>query len=248
LELKSLFVGLVFALGTFGIKSGAGLSYFLYAYRDRSIRWLFLLLYAAVYFIIFEASFYTIGKIDLLEHLLGLQGIFKHAMILHLIIAGGLLMWGITLLRRESKGIHGTYAWLAMVIPCPVCISVIFITTAFILSYFPQQAHRAVIGAYLVFIVLVFITIMAISLWPVKKPIYRNRRLALTMIMVASYFVLSVIIMPQFQDLDKVYRLARYRGDNAGLDLKRWIFAGAIIAVPFWVGFFRARRRLRGII
>lgn len=242
MELKGLFVGLVFVLGAFGIKSGIGLSYFLHGKWHHLGKGLFLLLYASVYLVLFEACFYAVESIDLLKHLSSLQEIFKYAMMLHLLIAGGLIIWGLALLKREPKR---TYAWLAMTIPCPVFVSVVFITTAFILSYFPHHAHRVIVGAYIVFIALVVSTIVSMHLLPMKNPISRNRNIALAMILVASYFILSVIIIPQFQELDKVYRLAIYRGGEEGLGPGQWALAATVVSVSFCIGFLRARRKLK---
>jgi hypothetical protein len=65
------------------------------------------------------------------------------------------------------------------------------------------------------------------------------------MLLVAAYFILSVTIMPQFADLDKVYRLAGYGSDLPGWDSSRLLPTAAVLVAAFLIGWGNTYRKIR---
>ena len=135
-----------------------------------------------------------------------------------------------------------------MIIPCPVCVTVIFISLSFLLSYFPDSGHLATFWAYLAFMSIVLITVTGMSLWGISSNTTPESTMGAAMLLIAVYFFLSVIILPQFGDIDKIYRLAAYRGEKQVIDTEQLLLLYAVMAAFFTGGFCMMMRKLkRGI-
>ncbi len=247
MEFKSLFLGLVFAMGIFGLKSGVGLHFFLIEKRGFKTRLSLLSLYSIVYLSLFMVCAYILREIDTFFYLEMIQGFLKSGMFIHVLMAGGLIVWGIVLLKRRDESGKKSYGWLAMIIPCPLCITVVFLSAAFILSWFPGSGHTAVLGGYLIFMGIVLITMISMSLWSIRIGSNPDSTLGAAMLMIAGYFILSIIIMPQFQDIDEVYRLAAHHGGQKHTNNPRELLTlYSIMIASFTGGFLNMVRRLRG--
>ena len=250
--LKTLLIGVVFAMGIFALKSGVGLHYLLARKGGRGRKCGFFTLYALVYLVLFFVSAEVVGKIDLLAHFDKVQQWLQSGMLLHVIMAAGLGVWGIALLKGKDRiADHGSHGWLALVVPCPVCLTVVFMSTAFMMSYFPDAGYLAVLWAYTVFMGIVLITVLAMTLWGVRSSGSPEADMGAAMVIIAVYFFLSVIIMPQFGDLKEIYRIAGYQGDRQITDMQPVYYAVGITVLLFSAGFaaaFRkAKRRTRWI-
>ncbi len=160
MELKSLFLGIFFSLGIFAIKTGIGLHYF-FVKKSLKVKTAIMTIYSGVYFILFLLSYFLLKKIDFLQYFEQAQSFFKSGMFIHVIVAGLMAVWGIALLKQSNKNYKeknhkGSYGWLVLVIPCPVCMTVILFTVAFLISYFPKSGITAVMGGYTAFIIISF--------------------------------------------------------------------------------------------
>ena len=154
MEFKSLFLGIFFSLGIFAIKSGIGLYYFFSKKKSLKRKTAILTIYSGVYFILFLLSYFLLKKIDFLQYFEQARAFFKSGMFIHIIVAGLMAAWGIALLKRNNKNNKSTYGWLALVIPCPVCMTVILFTVAFLISYFPASGIIPLMGGYAAFIII----------------------------------------------------------------------------------------------
>ncbi|MBW2014859.1 MAG: DUF2162 domain-containing protein [Deltaproteobacteria bacterium] len=243
MELKSLFIGLTFTIGIFALKSGVGLYYLLSL--KRKLKVLFFSVYSAVYLFIFMLSSLILQKIDITGHFEAIQTFLKSGMFIHMLMACLLLIWGIILVKRQKSEKRITHAWLSMVIPCPVCIMVIFFSAGFLFAFFPDFGNLAVLCAYAVFIVINIATMVVMSFWKVLSDSTPESILGFTMLMIAVYFLLSVILMPQFSDLDKIYRLAAYKGEINIINTDQIILYLLIIISSILFGFYLMKRKVR---
>ena len=245
MELKSLFLGLVLTIGVFAIKSGIGLYYFLIQRRRLMSKLIFLSLYCLVYLLIFVLSSHILQRINIIHYFEMVQGFLKSGMFIHILMAGGLIIWGIVLLKRENRPGKGSFAWLALIIPCPVCIMVIFFSAAFLLSCFPDSGYPVVLGAYLLFMAIAITTLICMTLWSIRSSLASESTLGVAMLIIAVYFFLSVIIMPQFSDLNKIYRLATYHSGAESINARDILLLYSVMATLFSVGFWAMRRKIR---
>lgn len=247
MELKSLFLGIFFSIGIFAVKSGVGLHYFLVQKRVLKKKPVLILLYCGLYFFIFQLCFHILKEIDVIRYFESMQNVLKSGMFVHILMAGLMGIWGVSLLKRKEDSKKNSFAWLAMVIPCPVCMTVIFFSIAFLLNYFPDSGDRAVYSVYTGFIGINLLTVILMRLWGTRSGATPEAILGAAMLIIAVYFILSVVIMPQFGDLDKIYRLAIYSGEKKMMDVSHLISLSAILSTSFVFGFLAMKIKIRRI-
>ncbi len=245
MELKSLLLGLFFTIGIFALKSGMGLHYFLVRKGRLKTKLFSFSLLSVTYFGIFVFSAHILQKIDIIQYFEAVQTFLKSGMFIHILMAGGLIIWGIVLLKGNKKQTKKSFGWLALIIPCPVCITVIFFSTAFLLSCFPDSGLLAVIWAYLGFMAIVIITVFSMSLWRAKSASAPESTLGAAMLIISVYFFLSVIVMPQFGDMDKIYRLAAYQDKDQSVNVRDILLLCSAMTALFTTGFWTMRRKIK---
>lgn len=250
MEYQSLILGVLFSIGIFAIKSGAGLAYLFEGQHKVRSKFLGFLMVGISYMLIFLAAIYFIKKLDPVKNLMQIRQFIQSGMTIHLIMALLMMVWGILLLRhnhgnsyKKSKG------WMILALPCPVCITVIFISTAFLLSLYPETPLIVVSGLYLSFIFINLLTVLLISFYRKSGDVNPESFLGGIMLLIAFYFFLSVTVMPNFSDLDKVYRLAMYKGQNTTHEITYLVPFSIITALAFVGGFsFKFKRIIRSFL
>lgn len=244
MELKTLFIGIVFAMGIFAIKSGVGIHYLLTQKEGRKRTLAFLVFYALVYLCLFLSCAHIINKIDIISYFETVQRFLKYGMVLHVLMAGGLLVWGLLLLRSRGKSSRGKYAWMALIIPCPVCITVVFLSLSFLISYFPDAVHMAAISTYLAFMGIVLTTIIVMSFWQYHSDGTPELTIGTGMVLISIYFLLSIIILPQFGNVGRIYRLAAYQGETQLTSSHELLSLCSVITAFLVWGFIRMKKKL----
>ena len=246
MELKSLIIGLTFTIGIFALKSGVGLYYLLSLKRKLILKLLFFSIYSVIYLFIFMLSSLILQKMNIIEHFEDIQTFLKSGMFIHMLMACLLLAWGVILVKRQKSEKHITHAWLLMVIPCPVCIMVIFFSAGFLVAFFPDSGNLAVLCAYAGFIIINIAAIVVMSFWKALSDSTPEAILGSIMLFIAVYFLLSIVILPQFSDLDKIYRLAAYKGEINIINTDQFILYLLVIISSILFGFYLMKRKIRG--
>jgi predicted transporter len=247
MELKSLILGILLSVGIFAVKSGVGLYYFLSQRQSLKMKTVWVMLYYGLIFFIFHFSANILKKVDFLQHVEAMQTFFKSGMTMHVILAGLLAIWGVGLLKRGEDHNRKNLRWLAMVIPCPVCLGVILVSIAFLLAYFPDADEIVAMWACAGFLAINLLTMTALKIWRSQTGSTHEQILGMAMLFIAVYFLLSFILIPQFSDLDTVYRLARYTGDTGGaqgVSMACQVILYAVAAISFAAGFRSTRRKI----
>ncbi len=210
-ETIGIMLGLSLALGIFSFKTAVG-EYYFFSISESKIRSvLFLAGTWCVYGILFFASFRILKHFDLFRLAENSIDFLKTGTALHLLLCIGLIIWGIKLLcRRDGEALDKTEkkAWLLLAVPCPVCASAIFLVCAFARMLIPETAERFcwLVPAFFFFVNLLFLFL----LWGLGS-VFRIRPLELTgrmMILIALYFILILLIAPQFQNIGKLFAVA----------------------------------------
>ncbi|SDP41406.1 DUF2162 domain-containing protein [Desulforhopalus singaporensis] len=243
--LKSLILGVLFSVGIFAVKSGVGLSYcFAGSARTRSkigACSLFVMTYLAV----FASAVLVLQHVDLVRHLDLIQRWLRSGMLGHLVIAALMIGWGLLLLTKNDGSIGKSRGWLILAMPCPVCLTVILLSAAVLLSYFPEHLYLTAALFYLAFMAISLLTPVAVHLLRKRSPMEPDGFLGSTMLLMAAYFLLSAIIMPQFGDLDKIYRMACYRSDTLSADVAGAVNVTLLTAAAFLAGYSLTIKRIR---
>jgi len=233
MELKSLILGLVFSLAIFAVKSGAGLSYLLQGGKARWPRIMMILAYVASYGLLFFLVWLISTRLDFLAHLDTVMLIFKNGMTAHFVLALLLLVWGIALLKRDCPCGGKSRAWLLLVMPCPVCFMVILGCGSFLAALRPDEPWL------FVWLATGFIGVGLGTAFIVGRGVKTNAEhgLGLIMVVAALYFLLTIALVPQFSDAQRVYRLslaAPGNIDNGGLP-----YLLLLLVSLFMVGFLK---------
>ena len=237
LELKSLILGLTFSLGIFAVKSGAGFSYLLQAEARRWRRLLLVCGFISSYTLVFSLAWWLVCRVDFFAHIDKVMLFFKNGMTLHFLLAALLLLWGVALLKKEPDT-GKSRAWLVLALPCPVCFSVILFSGAFLHNLMPRVNHIFV-WLFAGFITLSLFSAILILFIGSPRP---EHKLGTIMVLAALYFFITIAMVPQFADIERIYRLSLGSVTTLpqlqplpGLD------AGVLLA--FGLGFIRKLRR-----
>jgi len=234
---KSLILGIIFSVGIFAVKSGVGLHYYLSKTETGKSKTATLTIYAASYLALFLVSGGILSRIDIIRHMEIVQAFIRSGMVVHLIIAGCLSLWGIRLLRQNRDADRASRGWLMLVVPCPVCAIVIFCSLGFLTACFPDSMLAATLLLFLVFLMINGFTVLVLT----GGTRHHNRPpelvLGSAMLLIAVYFLLSVTVMPQFADADKIYRMALASAGDSSPRFQHMFLFAAGTAMIFVSGF-----------
>jgi predicted transporter len=156
------------------------------------------------------------------------------------------MIWGFYLLgaRRPKCGSNEagenggrkSRAWLALVVPCPVCASVVLLSASCLTLYFPGEAAVSVASLYAGFLALAGVSGFATFSAKTEKK-GEESSLGIAMILVSSYFVISALVIPQFSEAGRIYRMADYSRSDSGTDMRTQLSAFAVLFALFAAGF-----------
>ncbi|MBN1957937.1 MAG: hypothetical protein JW773_07040 [Desulfuromonadales bacterium] len=248
MELKSLILGLVFGLGVFALKSGVGLGYLLTVVSGRRRKWLLGGAHVAAYLLLFLLCGLLLSKIALFDYFPQLQRLFAAGMTLHLISAVALGGWGLWLLLKQTGGdsAGASKGWLLLSLPCPVCSSVILLECAFMLNLYPQHSITAIGCMAAGFVLIQLLSAAVLLLRGVLHPSGHDRMLGMLMCLLAAYFLLTLCIVPQFAQIDRIYRLSAAGADtavNAGF-VKILLLMAAVVSGGYLLRWRNLKRSL----
>jgi len=160
-------------------------------------------------------------------------------------MAGMLIVWGVLLLKRNTSSGHSSKGWLLLVVPCPVCTFVIFFSVGFLMTCFPDSTRAVILLLYASFILLNLMTLLTMRFWRMGRGTPPETLLGGAMLIIAAYFFLSVTIMPQFTDADKIYRMALHHRDKTGEHTQHLFLFLTWVAAAFFGGFGRMILKIR---
>ncbi|MGD9950225.1 MAG: DUF2162 family putative transporter [Desulfobulbus sp.] len=242
---KSLIMGVLFSIGIFAGKSGIGLAYLLGRTPSWQAKIVRILAFALLYGLLFALVAIGLRVLDPLAHLEGIQHFLQSGMQIHLLMAGVMILWGLVLLRTSHHHGSGSRGWLLLTLPCPVCATVIVFSIAFCLSLFPDRFPQVVGGLYLAFLCISLAAMgLMLGLSRVSKQ-SAEMLLGGTMILLGAYFLLSMAVLPQFTDVDKIYRLARYQTPGQPQDLTALLPFLILSLLTFAAGFGLTHKKIR---
>jgi predicted transporter len=244
-EWLGLLLGILFSVGIFAIKSGIGLQYTLSRENPRRVRIGVCVASFCLYGLLFAAAALGLHKADLSTCFHTTQAFLRWGLLLHFIVALLMFSWGIALLRSREVGRTRTLGWLVLVVPCPVCATVVVMSLGLLMAYFPESMFRPALSLYAGFVGLSVLTMLLVKKWGRISAASPEHSLGLAMVTLAAYFLLSVLIMPHFAGLDEVFRLAAHSRRSREVDsLIGWAMAG-VQGVLFAAGYLKMRANIR---
>ncbi len=238
MDIKSIILGIAMSLGIFAVKTGIGQYYCIAktANRWKVIGLLLTLNFA--YLAVFLLSFILIININFLEYFNEMQLFFKSGMTIHIVMAFFLFYfgWKMIIWERQAPAWQDktNYSILLLIIPCPVCSTAIFLTTAFMINIFPDKILYSFGICWGVFFAITMITLIILSLRKSQKNI--NSSIGELMMLISLYFFFNIAVAPNFKDMERIFRIAKYDGDKISTN-ENYLWAYAIIAFAFFAGF-----------
>ena len=244
---QSLILGVLFSITIFALKSGVGISYVVTQQEKIGAQAGRFLLFALAYGLVFAVAALILPKIDPLRHLAAIQAFIQSGMLIHLLMAGLMMGWGVLLLKQKHALRSKSRGWLMLAIPCPVCVTVIFFCAGFLMTLFPDRPHTVVLMLYLAFVLINLATMGGIEFYRKKRPMLPESLLGGAMILIAVYFLLSVTLLPQFADVDKIYRLAMYKGKISTLKAVHLVPFSILALAAFVAGYGFKSKKIRSL-
>jgi predicted transporter len=238
MELKSLILGLAFSVGIFAVKSGAGLSCLFTRKVTLSGRLAAFCGFIAGYGIVFFPAWFLASRTNLLSHLDTIMLFLKNGMALHFLLAALLLIWGLALLQKGRGAEPKSHGWLLLTLPCPVCFSVILFSGAFLHNLLPDVPYPFA-WLFAGFITVSLMSGLALSFVQQGNP---EHSLGTVMVLAALYFLLTIAVVPQFGEIERIYRLSRTSVTSLADSRMHLLLAGMSLA--FTIGLLKTVWRL----
>jgi predicted transporter len=157
------------------------------------------------YGLLFGLAWILVSQVNFLAHLDMVMLFFKNGMTIHFILAILLLIWGMVLLKKRADSKTRSHGWLLLTLPCPLCFSVIVLSSSFLHRLLPNEPWLFPwLGAGFISISLFSALILAFF----SKGKNAEHGLGAIMVLAALYFLLTLAVVPQFADMERIYRLS----------------------------------------
>ena len=130
----------------------------------------------------------------------------QYGMWLHLAVALGLLVWGIKLLLKNPQANRDLplHASLLLIVPCPICATVILLNLTLAFSIFSMSPVSTTFVLFGLFCGIILLTSGAVSMLP-RQAGPASSFLGLSMILVALYFLFTVMIAPVYPEIKAAF-------------------------------------------
>ena len=235
--------GMFFSLGIFAVKVGFGLGF-------GGMRWKGIVITLSLYFVLFVLIAMLSGQLMKI-----LEPVLKKGPYLHVLMAIGMILWGIRLLRRQktenrtqinSKFVNSqllTPNSLLLLIPCPVCLTAMTFSTWTALSVIKFPAPIVGLGLGIVFVTLSLLFFFSLKLITCHSSLITSQvGLGLSMIGIGFYFLASLFLPAKIEEAKEIYRSFLREGSN--LDLNTIIGVFALLFVALVIGYFVNKNRI----
>ena len=176
-------IGILIGIFIFGLKTGVGCGF-------ANIKWKDVIILATVYLVISVILGYLVGIVDQSY----LDGIASLGMTLHVFIAMILIAAGIYTLKKCSCG-HDVSkkTFLAISIPCPVCLTALFVSCMILASSFETSGLKVGLLVGVVF----FVSVVS-STFVFKKMKRPPEDLGTVMMFLGIFYLLGAMIVPAY--------------------------------------------------
>ena len=238
--LKQLWAtGILAAFSVFGIKAGLGLGARLFHNGISSRR---KLLFAAisffVYFLLFFSMHCLISGFQLTEYLDRLIEMLQYGMLLHFTVAVGLLLWGARLLLVKSGKVLPSKGSLLLIVPCPVCATVILLNLSLAGALFDLPLTLTTLLLFGLFLGIITATLGVMLIF--RRRIQSTETfLGLSMAVVALYFLFTVMIAPIYPEIEAAFNMAASNSPNGQIEKGPLIILATTAFIFGVAGFLR---------
>jgi predicted transporter len=234
-------IGILAALGVFGIKVGLGLGTQIYrrslATGQKMLRLLSTFL---LYLLLFVCLHFLISHFNLLDYLDQGMNMVSYGMFLPVAVAAGLLFWGITLLLQPPPEEQTPSAWAdyRLILPCPVGATVILLNLTLGYSFFTLSHLSTTLIVFAFFSGIIVVTLGLI--YPFRHKIGANNSfLGITMTLIGLYILCIIIITPIYPEIKAAFAMASSNNPVNQLDTFYTALFFIITVILAGVGFIK---------
>jgi predicted transporter len=241
--LKSLWMsGILAAFFVFGVKIGVGLGVQVnHPAISKRKKWALFAGFVLTYLLLFLGMHFLVTGFNLLDYLDRLANALKYGMILHFILAAGLLAWGIRLLVQPPAD-HGRTpfkAGLLLVIPCPVCATVVLLNLTLAFSLFPLAPAVTTAVLFACFLGFILLTLTVVTLFA-KRIRSMDTFLGLCMVLVSLYFGLTILVAPIYPEIKAAFAMAGANNPTGQVEGRPLALLAGTAFVFGGIGFYRS--------
>jgi predicted transporter len=203
-------IGILAALGVFGVKVGLGLGTQIYRrFITTGQKMIRLLSTLGLYLLLFVGLHFLISRFNLLEYLDQGLNLVSYGMFLPVAVAAGLLFWGMALLLQptpEGRTSSGSVDYL-LIFPCPVGTIVILLNLTLAYSFFTLSYFFTTLILFAFFSGIIVVTLGL--LYPFRHKIGANNSfLGITMTLLGLYILCIIIITPIYPEIKAAFAMA----------------------------------------
>lgn len=238
--------GVIMAFLSFGIKTGIGIVSRLLNSGSRKSKLLFVLGSLMIYAILFAALHLVVTRLNLVAYLDRIMELIRFGMLIHIAIAAGLLLWGLKLLLLKDEQCHSNGAGLFLMLPCPVCMTVILLNLTLARSLSPMPPLATTLTLLALFAAIVSITAITVILVTRKGRTngrnggkIDNSFLGGAMLLIALYFLGSILLGPLYPEIKAAYAMASSNNTLQQIDLRATATLAGAFAALAALGFAR---------
>ncbi len=233
--------GVIMAFLSFGIKAGMGIGSRIFNSRvSKKSAWFFSLGTLGTYLILFAALHLTITRLDIMAYLDRITHLIQYGMVIHLAVALGLLFWGVKLLLNPHAHHQaaGPGAGLFLVLPCPVCATVILLNLTLALSLSSLSPLATTVSLFCLFWAIIGATLLTLALIKGKTGV-DNAFLGASMALISIYFLATVLIAPIYPKIKPAFNMAVSNNPASQMDIPATLILLGVCGVLAGVGFIR---------
>ncbi len=228
--------GMLFTLSIFAVKVGFGLGF-------GGMRWRGISLTLVTYIVLFVVvAVFSDGLMKLLEPVL------RKGPYLHALMAIGMIVWGILLLRdsHQQQITNNKPQSALLLIPCPVCFTAMTFSTWAALHVIKLPAYLVGLGLGIAF------CFLSLSFCFILKFVGRksspNIGISFGMIVIGLYFLAALVIPAKIEEARGIYQA--FLTETGKVDLTNSIGVLALLVSAMLIGFFaefttKARRKAK---
>ncbi|WP_321492138.1 DUF2162 domain-containing protein [uncultured Desulfobacter sp.] len=240
--LKQLWInGILGAFLVFGIKIGVGLGARInHPNIPASRKWIFAGGTILVYLLLFFGMYTLVTGYNLFDYLDRISKAVQYGMTVHFVLALGLFAWGVVLLVSQQGPGHASLApGLLLVLPCPVCATVILLNLSLGFSIFPMAPAITSLVLFACFTACILLTLVLITLFQ-NHITSMDDFLGLSMMLIALYFVLTVLIAPSYPEIKAAYQMAKSNNPVGQIATPPFLILAGSAVVLGISGFYRS--------
>jgi predicted transporter len=240
--LKQLWMsGILGAFLVFGVKIGVGLGARVnHPSIPTTKKWTFAGGAILAYMLLFFCMYALVTGCNLFNYLDRIAKAVQYGMAVHVALASGLFAWGVVLLGvQQGRGHTALGPGILLVLPCPVCATVILLNLSLAFSIFPMSPAVTTLVLFACFTACILLTLAMVTLCRHHITSMDNF-LGLSMVLIALYFALTVLVAPIYPEIKAAYQMAKSNTPVGQLETTPFLILAGSAVVLGISGFYRS--------